>query len=163
MERGEAEDGESPIPFIKSLLSASVPPGAKSDFWPTMLSREQKGYKNSDPGENCGKTARFLWYHCGRLRTADMYKKEFNSISSQAETINQSRADHRQRVQSIGTLVAAELFCEIYENQSAVAAAVFIIWNRMRPWALVWQFICKQWTQNLCSQLNNWREWGQPV
>ena len=56
-----------------------------------------------------------------------MYKKEFNSISSQAETINQSRADHRQRVQSIGTLVAAELFCEIYENQSAVAAAVFII------------------------------------
>ena len=60
MERGEAEDGESPIPFIKSLLSASVPPGAKSDFWPTMLSREQKGYENSDPGENCGKTARFL-------------------------------------------------------------------------------------------------------
>ena len=56
MERGEEEeDGESPIPFIKSLLSASVPPGAESDFWPTMLSREQKGYENSDPGENCGK------------------------------------------------------------------------------------------------------------
>lgn len=55
-----------------------------------------------------------------------MYKKEFNSISSQAETINQSRADHRQST-IIGTLVAAELFREIYENQSAVAAAVFII------------------------------------
>ena len=58
----------------------------------------------------------------------------------------------------IGTLVAAGLFSEICKNQSAVAAAVFIIWNSLRPWALVWQFICKQWTQHLCSLLNNWRE-----
>ena len=57
----------------------------------------------------------------------------------------------------MGTLITAELFREICENQSAVAAAVFIIRNRMRPWALVWRFICKQWTQNLRSQLNNRR------
>ena len=25
-------------------------PGAKSDFWPTMPSREQRGYPKSDPG-----------------------------------------------------------------------------------------------------------------
>ena len=26
------------------------PQPAKSNFWPTMLSREQRGYKKSDPG-----------------------------------------------------------------------------------------------------------------
>ena len=41
---------ESPTPFIKSLLGASVPPRAKSNFWPTMPSREQRGYQKSDPG-----------------------------------------------------------------------------------------------------------------
>ena len=41
---------ESRTPFVKNLLRASVPPGAESDFWPTMPSREQRGYKKSDPG-----------------------------------------------------------------------------------------------------------------
>ena len=52
----ERERKESrPPPFIKSLLGASVPPPhpsppAKSDVWPTMLNREQKGYQKSHPG-----------------------------------------------------------------------------------------------------------------
>ena len=37
--------GESPTPFIKSLLGAAIPPGAESDFWPAVL-----GYQKSDPG-----------------------------------------------------------------------------------------------------------------
>ena len=37
--------------FIKSLLVASVLPGTESDFWPTVLSREQRRYQNSD---QCG-------------------------------------------------------------------------------------------------------------
>ena len=41
---------ESCAPFVKSLLGASVPPRAESDFWPTMPSREQMGYQKPDPG-----------------------------------------------------------------------------------------------------------------
>ena len=33
--RKESEREESPTPFIKSLLGASVPPGGESDFRPT--------------------------------------------------------------------------------------------------------------------------------
>ena len=31
---------------------SSAPPGAQSDFWPTVLSRGQRGYQKSDPGGN---------------------------------------------------------------------------------------------------------------
>ena len=44
---GETEDR---TPFIKSLFGASVSPGTESDVWPTMLSREQRGYQRSDCG-----------------------------------------------------------------------------------------------------------------
>ena len=37
---GKNGETESRTPFIKSLLGASVSPGAESDFWPTMPSRE---------------------------------------------------------------------------------------------------------------------------
>ena len=43
---------ESPTPFTKSLLGASVLPGAESDFWPTLPNREQSVFKTSDPGED---------------------------------------------------------------------------------------------------------------
>ena len=50
MTGGGGGDGEteSCTPFIKSLLGASL--GVKSDFWPTMPSRGQRGYQKSDPG-----------------------------------------------------------------------------------------------------------------
>ena len=43
-------EAESRTPFINSLLGASVPAGAESDLWPTLTSREQRGYQKSDPG-----------------------------------------------------------------------------------------------------------------
>ena len=49
-ERRKEIEEESRSPFIRGLLDASVPPGAESDFWPTMPSREQRGYPKSDPG-----------------------------------------------------------------------------------------------------------------
>ena len=54
----KAEREESPTLFIKSLLGTSVPPThapthPRSDFWPTVLSREQWGYSKSDPGGQC--------------------------------------------------------------------------------------------------------------
>ena len=51
-DRGEEEKRERPTPFIESLFGASFPPVAESDFWPTMLSREQQGYQKSEPGED---------------------------------------------------------------------------------------------------------------
>ena len=42
---GMTEREESPAPFIKSLLCASVLPVTKSHFWPSMPSREQQGYQ----------------------------------------------------------------------------------------------------------------------
>ena len=48
-EKRKKEEAESCTPFMKSLLSYWVHqflPGAESDFWPTMLSREQRGYHN---------------------------------------------------------------------------------------------------------------------
>ena len=44
--------GGSPTLLIKYLLGAPVLPGAESNFWPTMLSRGQRGYKKSDPVGN---------------------------------------------------------------------------------------------------------------
>ena len=49
---GKNGETESGTPFLKNLLGASVPPGAESHFWPTMPSREQRGYQKSDPGED---------------------------------------------------------------------------------------------------------------
>ena len=40
----KTEDEVSPAPFTKSHLGASVLPRAKSNLWPTVLSRDQKGY-----------------------------------------------------------------------------------------------------------------------
>ena len=37
-------------PFVKSLLGASVPSVAESDLWPTLPSREQRGYQECDHG-----------------------------------------------------------------------------------------------------------------
>ena len=53
---GEREWGEresyslhkEPIGCISSLTHSPHP--AESDFWPKMLSREQRGYQKSDPG-----------------------------------------------------------------------------------------------------------------
>ena len=36
----------------KEAIGYFSPPGAERDFWHTMLSREQKGYQKSDPGED---------------------------------------------------------------------------------------------------------------
>ena len=47
-ERRKKIEEESRSPFIRGLLDASVPPGAESDFWPTMPSREQRGDPKSD-------------------------------------------------------------------------------------------------------------------
>ena len=49
-EENEKERRESPTPFIKSLLDASVPPRAKSDYWLSVLSREERGYQKYDSG-----------------------------------------------------------------------------------------------------------------
>ena len=48
---GDKNDGETEgrTPFVKSLLGASVS-SHSSEFWPTLPSREQKCYQNSDPG-----------------------------------------------------------------------------------------------------------------
>ena len=61
----KVEREESPTLFIKSLLGASVPPihpptHPRSDFWPTVLSREQRGYSKSDPGGQCFVSDRYL-------------------------------------------------------------------------------------------------------
>ena len=40
---------ESPAPFMKNLLGAPVPLRAESNFWPTVLNREHRGYPKSDP------------------------------------------------------------------------------------------------------------------
>ena len=45
-----------PMPIIKSLLGASVPPWSRSDFLAHSAKqrlREQRGYQKSDPGRNC--------------------------------------------------------------------------------------------------------------
>ena len=49
---GKIKHGETErrTPFVKSLLGVSVPPGTESDVWPTLPSREQRGYQKSDPG-----------------------------------------------------------------------------------------------------------------
>ena len=39
---------KDPIACISSPLS----PPSESDFWPTMLNREQRGYQKSHPGED---------------------------------------------------------------------------------------------------------------
>ena len=63
--REQNDEWTSPTPFRKSLFGASTPPpshplhptpspppGAESNLWLTMPSREQRGYQKSDPGED---------------------------------------------------------------------------------------------------------------
>ena len=47
---GGGGGGATPFNEMESLLGASVPDGAKSNVWPTLPNREQRGYQNSDPG-----------------------------------------------------------------------------------------------------------------
>ena len=71
---GEGAQGkkESATSFIKSLLGASVPPGAESDFWPTMLIRDQRGYQN----------IWFWWEPLRCLPSSDMfYKPSCSSVT----------------------------------------------------------------------------------
>ena len=45
----DKKERESPTPFVKSLLGASVPLRARPNFWPTVPSRGQRNYQKSDP------------------------------------------------------------------------------------------------------------------
>ena len=52
-ERSNKKEGtKKSYSLHKKPIGCISPPGAESDFWPTMLHREQGSYQKSDTGEN---------------------------------------------------------------------------------------------------------------